>query len=151
MLESGTFLVYDGSCGFCSAAAAWIQARTEDPARVKVVAAQDLDDADLARVKLDRAEVMRAAWWIDNGEKSRGHLAVGKALAASRGPWGLVGSILLVPPVRWLAALGYSIVVRSRRLIPGFSSWAVRPADRPTSSGAPAGRPGPGNRQGSRP
>jgi len=33
--------------------------------------------------------------------------------------WGLVGRLLLVPPVSWLAAVGYSVVSRYRYLFPG--------------------------------
>jgi hypothetical protein len=102
---------------------------------------------DLPQVGLSRDQARRAAWWIPAsptlvaaagpgpqggraaGERRRGsrrpggpragHRAIGWALRACRFPWPLVGALLLVPPLSWLAALGYALVVRLRHRLPG--------------------------------
>ena len=112
-------LVYDGDCGFCSAAAAWIAAKWKMPTAPDAVPSQRLGEVDLKRLGLTADEVEKASWWVDGGRKSRGHLAVARALIAAGAGWGLIGQALLLPPVRWLAAVGYLIVSRYRCRLPG--------------------------------
>lgn len=108
-------LVFDADCGFCTASAGWIGARL--PAEIEVSGWQTLD---LASLNLTEAQVSSAAYWLDaHGRAHRGHLAVARALAATSGPWRPVGLLLLVPPIRWLAAVGYRIVARFRHRLPG--------------------------------
>ncbi|MDA8341566.1 MAG: DCC1-like thiol-disulfide oxidoreductase family protein [Actinomycetota bacterium] len=111
-------LVYDGRCGFCTRAATWIGARARG--RVVIVPSQQLDDDALDGLGLTRSDVDGAAWSIrPDGTCRRGHLAVADALRAAPGWPRVVGSAILVPPLRWLAVPGYAAVVRWRRLIPG--------------------------------
>lgn len=117
--HSDSVLVYDGDCGFCTTSATWIAARWKPPGRAELVPFQRLGDAGLARLGLTADDVTRAAWWVEDGRRSRGHLAVAHALMAAGGGWGLVGRVLLVPPLRELAAVGYRIVARYRYRLPG--------------------------------
>src|SRR5438874_12910182 len=111
-------LVYDGYCSFCSSSARWISARWHG--REQAVAWQHLSGAELERLGLPLADVRRAAWWIDpDGRRSRGHLAIARALRAAPGWPSLVGRILLVPPFRWLAAGAYPLIARWRHRLPG--------------------------------
>ena len=79
---------------------------------------QRLGDTKLERLGLTPDDVKNAAWWVENGRLSGGHLAVARALIAADGGWGIVGKVLLVPLVRWLAAVGYSVVSRYRYRLP---------------------------------
>jgi predicted DCC family thiol-disulfide oxidoreductase YuxK len=120
--DGNILLIYDGDCGFCSASAAWIQAKWRPGGAAKTVPWQRLGEAGLERLGLTARDTGRAAWWVEDGQKSDGHLAVGHALAAAGGAWGFVGKTLLVPPVRWLAAAGYPVVARYRYRLPGGTS-----------------------------
>jgi predicted DCC family thiol-disulfide oxidoreductase YuxK len=121
MLErEGALLVYDGDCAFCTASVQWISARWQAPARA--VPWQELDPSRLRALGITRDEVAAAAWWIDeSGRRSRGHLAIARALAAADGWRSICGRALLVPPLRWIAGCLYPLVVRWRHRLPGGS------------------------------
>ena len=111
-------LVYDGDCSFCSASARWVAARWRGPERA--VAWQHLSAEQLERLGLTLDEVRCAAWWVDGGgRRSRGHLAIARALRAAHGWPSVVGRVLLVPPFKWLAAGAYPVIARSRHRLPG--------------------------------
>ena len=109
-------LIYDGDCGFCTTSARWIERRL--PADVAVVSWQSLDD--LAPMGLTLDDVAAAAWWVEPPRSPLGgHLAIGAALRAVGGAWGLVGRALLAPPLRWIGAPVYRLVARYRYRLPG--------------------------------
>ncbi len=108
-------LVFDGDCAFCTSSAAWIERRL--PADVRVAPWQILD---LDELGLTEADVTTAAYWIDSdGAAHRGHLAIGRSLIAAGGAWALVGRLIVVPPVSWLAAPVYRLIARYRHRMPG--------------------------------
>ncbi len=138
VVASGTrLLIFDADCGFCTASAGWIADRL--PETVVVAGWQTLD---LEQLNLTVTEVSQAVHWIDrSGRSHRGHLAIGRALMASRGFWSAVGLLLLIPPIRWAASVGYRLVARFRHRLPGATaSCGVSGAE--TSSGAASYPPG---------
>jgi hypothetical protein len=87
---------------------------------VRAVPWQHLSDEELAALSLTREDVRAAVWWIDeNGRRSRAHVATAHALIAGSGWTAFLGRVLLVPPFRWLAAVGYPLVARFRGHLPG--------------------------------
>lgn len=112
-------LIYDGNCGVCSSWATWITKKWKEPHTAEAVPCQWLSEADLQSLGLSTDDVKRAAWWVEDGQRSRGHAAVARSLVLVGSVWGLVGRLLLVPPVSWPAAVGYSVVSRYRYLFPG--------------------------------
>jgi predicted DCC family thiol-disulfide oxidoreductase YuxK len=117
-------LVYDGDCAFCTTSARWIAARL--PANAAVQPWQALDLRDLG---LTTRDVQTAAYWVDrDGGTHRGYRAVARSLVAAGGAWGLVGRLLLVPPISWLAAIGYELVARNRGHLPGATDACKLPA-----------------------
>ncbi|HUV57918.1 MAG TPA: DCC1-like thiol-disulfide oxidoreductase family protein [Acidimicrobiales bacterium] len=115
MVEFGApVLIYDGDCDFCTRSARWAGARWAGARRPVARASQSLDDAALAAMSLTRDDVMRAAWWLEDGCAFEGHMAIAKALAAGRGPWRFAGVWLGRRPIRWLGAVAYPVVVRYR-------------------------------------
>jgi predicted DCC family thiol-disulfide oxidoreductase YuxK len=122
-------LIYDGDCGFCRAAAAWVGARWRDGGRAAPW--QELGERGLARVGLSLEEARSAAWWVDgSGRLSRGELAIAGALAATDGWPATAGRLLARPPLRWLAACIYPFVVRWRHRLPGGTPSCASPGAR---------------------
>jgi predicted DCC family thiol-disulfide oxidoreductase YuxK len=111
-------LVYDGDCSFCSSSAQWLTDRWQTPAQV--VAWQHLSEDQLQLFGLSLDDVRQAAWWIaPSGQRSRGHLAVARALRSTHGWSSVAGLLLLIAPFRWLAAAAYPLVSRWRHRLPG--------------------------------
>jgi predicted DCC family thiol-disulfide oxidoreductase YuxK len=117
-------LVYDGQCGFCVRAAQWIESKWPSSGPT-AVSWQRLGATGLERLGLDHGDVERAAWWVSGTRRQPGHLAVARSLIAARGGYGLLGRVLLVPPIRWFAALGYRVVAANRSRLPGGTVCAV--------------------------
>lgn len=114
----GPLLIYDGDCSFCTSCVRWMTARWNGPQQA--VAWQHLGPDDLERIGLSLDDVRRAAWWIDpSRSRSRGHIAIARALQAAHGWPSVVGEILLVPPFRWIAAGAYPLMARWRHRLPG--------------------------------
>ena len=108
-------LVFDGDCGFCTSSARWIEARLPSNTEVSPWQVLDLDSLGLSN-----HDVTTAAWWIDdNGQKWRGHAAIGRSLATAGGGWGLLGRTVATPPVSWIARPLYALVARYRYRLPG--------------------------------
>lgn len=109
-------LIFDGKCPFCTMTARW--ARRRLPRGARVIPYQVIDDP--AALGLTRRQLAEAAWWVDpHGGTRRGHLAVAEAFRAIGGPWGMVGDLMLIPPISWLAGLVYELVSRNRHRLPG--------------------------------
>jgi len=108
-------LVFDGDCGFCTTSARWIERRLPD-----AVSVEPWQSLDLEEIGLTRSDVVSAAWWIDDaGQTHRGHMAIGRALREASGPWGLVGLIIVAPPMSWLGRPIYWLIARYRYRLPG--------------------------------
>ena len=115
----GAILLYDGDCGGCTVAAAWIARRWRDDSRI--TPSQRWSDADLAAVGLTRADVGEQVWWIEGSRARGGARAVAAAL--SRGPRHLraIGAVMDHRAVRPLAQRAYFVVARHRHWLPGSS------------------------------
>jgi predicted DCC family thiol-disulfide oxidoreductase YuxK len=119
-------LIFDGDCSFCTSSANWIRHRLPKTARVEPWQRLDLDSFGLTE-----RDVTSAAYWVDErGRTYRGHRSIGKALTAVGGIWKAVGALILVPPISWLAALGYAIVARNRSRLPGGTPECKLPSSR---------------------
>ncbi len=118
-------LVYDGDCGFCTA---WARrAATMLDGRASVVPWQRLGDDGLAGLGLTAKEADHASWWVDGGgQRFGGAASVAKVLEASGGPRRPLGTAMGVPPVSWLAAGVYALVVRVRHRLPGATPGCRR-------------------------
>lgn len=110
-------LVYDGDCSFCTRAAMWAKKRL--PATVEVKAWQQIED--LEDLDLSPAEAASAAWWIGghHTQRLRGSRAVAEALTTMGGGWSLMGRLMSVPPLSWLALVVYRVVALNRHRLPG--------------------------------
>ncbi len=122
-------LIYDGDCGFCTQSAHWLEARLATP--ITVVPWQQIHD--LGDLGLTVDDVSTAVYWVDSyGRASRGDAAVARCLMASKGPLAIVGWLLVLPPISWLAAPAYRLVARNRHRLPGATAACAMPT-RPRS------------------
>ena len=126
--HTGTvLLVFDGDCGFCQWSARWIGKRLPPEARVESWQSLDLDELGLSQ-----SQVQAAAWWfgqcsdrsghphaINTIAPTRGHAAIGRALVAAGGVWGVAGRLALHPPTSWIARLAYTLISWNRHRLPG--------------------------------
>jgi predicted DCC family thiol-disulfide oxidoreductase YuxK len=108
-------LIYDGDCAFCT----W-SAETGRRFLSPDVELLPWQKADLGAFELDEEAVTHSVQWVSPGRPPQaGHRAVASWMIMSGLPWSLVGRLLLVPPVSWLAAGAYRLVARNRHRIPG--------------------------------
>jgi predicted DCC family thiol-disulfide oxidoreductase YuxK len=112
-------LIFDGDCGFCTSCAHWAERRFSQGEKAQ--AWQLLGDHRmLESFSLNVDDVQQAAWWVESdGTRERGHRAVGRELVAGGGVRRVAGWFVLTPPVSWLAAGVYGLVVRWRYRLPG--------------------------------
>ena len=117
-------LIYDGDCGFCTQTAMWLQGQLATP--LTVVPWQQIDD--LAALGLTERDVTTAAYWVDAyGRLGRGSVGIARALTHAKGRLAIVGWLMLVPPVKQLAAIGYPIVAHNRHRLPGATAACAMP------------------------
>jgi len=112
-------LLYDGDCGFCTTTAAWVSQRWPKHDAPRAVPWQLLSAQEVLASALSSDDLASAAWWLDGHRRDRGARAVARALIATESSWSVVGRILLVPPVSWVAPWGYRLIARFRYRLPG--------------------------------
>ncbi|MEU3861522.1 DUF393 domain-containing protein [Streptomyces sp. NPDC028722] len=116
-------LVYDGDCGFCTASLAfaqkWIKPRCE-------VVAQQRAPLDELGVTPGRA-AYEALWVAPDGTVYGGAQAVARLLSNAGGAWRVLGALLRLPPVRWIAHGVYRLVAHNRHRLPGGTAACALP------------------------
>ena len=111
-------LVYDGDCGFCVRSARWMERRLPAGART-----EPWQSLNLENLGPSRPEAQAAVWWIEgdgpNTRRYRGRAAIGRALVAAGGAWGVVGRLIIRPPLCWPARRAYALIAANRHRMPG--------------------------------
>ncbi|MFZ1062530.1 MAG: DUF393 domain-containing protein [Acidimicrobiales bacterium] len=113
-MEDRELLIYDGSCGPCLRAAAWLTAHLRDDANLDLESSQSLDDDALAKLKLNRRAVEDSLCWAGAGRTCSGSQAVTLALSRTRRPWSLLANALRAPVIAPLLARAYPLLARNR-------------------------------------
>jgi predicted DCC family thiol-disulfide oxidoreductase YuxK len=109
-------VLFDGNCGFCTAAARWGERRW--PGVVEVMAWQH---ADLELLGLDAERCATELQFVEaDGAHAGGARAIGRWLRTAGGIWKPLGWLCLIPPTSWIAACLYKLVVANRRHLPGI-------------------------------
>lgn len=131
-------LVFDGDCGFCTSAVRFAERRIRP--RCTAVAWQ-LADLDALGVTRERAE-REVLWVTPAGAVYGGAGAVAKLLLSAGGGWAVLGALLRLPPLRWVAPPVYELIADNRGRLPGGTPACALPADRRPGGGAGAGGDG---------
>lgn len=108
-------LVYDGDCAICSSSVRalerWVRRRPT------VVPWQR---TDLVALGLTPAQCEEAVQFVDvDGSVASAQFAVARTLLVGGRGWALLGRVMLLPGVRWLAGVVYRWVARNRHRLPG--------------------------------
>lgn len=108
-------LIFDGDCGFCTSAANFAADRAKIDLQIVPWQRADLEGFGLTEAAASAKVQLHVA-----GKNYAGHECFAKLLQL-RGGWlsAPLGRAMLVPPVSWLAAIGYSLVARFRHHLPG--------------------------------
>lgn len=128
-------LVYDGDCAFCTRSVRFIERRIAR--RPTIVAWQS---TDLEALGLTSEMCETAVQWVGvDAAIESGHRAVARTLIHGGKGWAVLGRVILLPGVSWLAGVVYRWIARNRHRMPGGTSECVLPqADRDGARGASA-------------
>ena len=122
---TGTFL-YDGDCAFCTRAGLFL--RRHVPTAARIVAWQA---TDLVPLGVTRQQCAAAVQWVDDNGVVAGPVAIAALLHTAAGPrglaWRVLGRLLGLRPVLWLAWPVYRLVARNRHRLPGGSAACELP------------------------
>jgi predicted DCC family thiol-disulfide oxidoreductase YuxK len=123
-------LLFDGDCAFCTNCARVLERIGPE---AEIVAWQL---TDLAALGITEQQASDAVQWVGvDGTIRSGHEAIAAVLSAAGLPWKLVGRVILLPGISWLAAKAYRLVANNRYRLPGGTP-ACAVSDR--HSGPPA-------------
>jgi predicted DCC family thiol-disulfide oxidoreductase YuxK len=122
-------LIYDGDCAFCTSCVAWLQRRWNATTPPTAVDYQSIVRDGVAYATPSREEMQRALWWLDGNGAVQGAEAVSRALRATSGLWRLVGHLINVAPISWVAPWTYRRVAKYRHHLPGASPTCRLPSD----------------------
>jgi predicted DCC family thiol-disulfide oxidoreductase YuxK len=119
-------LVFDGDCGFCTRCVALVPKSVR-----RTTTVVPYQRADLPALGLTAAQCADAVQWVgDDGSRARGHAAIGRLLQTGGVLWRVLGTLLLIPPISWLAALVYRLVAANRMRLPGGTPACALPPPR---------------------
>ena len=107
-------LIFDGDCGFCTSAARKFADLAGESAAVAPWQALDLD-----KFGLTEANCATAAYWVQDGQNYRGADAFVHGLQVCSAPWSLIGKLMGIPPIVWIARGVYPIIAKYRHKLPG--------------------------------
>lgn len=127
-------LVYDGDCGFCTTCARLLERIGPD---AEIVAWQL---TDLAELGITEEQAADAVQWVQiDGTVRSGHEAIAAVLNTAGRIWKLIGRMILLPGISWVAARIYRLVADNRYRLPGSTPACARPPVRATRSSTKSG------------
>ena len=113
--QAEAVLLFDGTCGFCTWCARWVEAR-DRAGRLLVLPNQA--PGVLQRYGFTRAQADRAALVLDRqGRRFVGAAAVNRILRALGPPWRQLATVWAWPPARRVENVGYRLVAANRPLL----------------------------------
>jgi predicted DCC family thiol-disulfide oxidoreductase YuxK len=114
-------LVFDGDCGFCTTCARFLERIGPD---AEIVAWQLTDLPGLGITEEQAADAVQ--WVAVDGTIRSGHEAIAAVLISAGRIWRVVGGMLRLPGVSWLAARAYRLTADNRYRLPGGTPACAR-------------------------
>jgi predicted DCC family thiol-disulfide oxidoreductase YuxK len=128
-------VLFDGDCGFCTAAALAGEKRWPGAADVAAWQQTDIDALGLTPSQCSRELQLIGT----DGTHAGGAAAIGRWLEAVGGLWRVLGRLAYTPPTSWMAAGFYKLVAANRSRLPGGTPscrFASRSHSSPSSTDA---------------
>lgn len=123
-------LLYDGDCAFCTWSAGLLERIGPDAE----IAAWQL--TDLAALGITEEQTAEAVQWVEvDGTVRSGHEAIASTLNTAGSIWKIIGRLILLPGIAWLAAKVYRLVADNRYRLPGSTPACARSPRVPKESG----------------
>jgi predicted DCC family thiol-disulfide oxidoreductase YuxK len=119
-------LVYDGDCGFCTSSVTFAERRIRPSCGITPWQFAELDALGVTQSRAER----ELLWITPHGTVYGGAQAVAKLLLSARGGWAVLGAVLRLPPIRWIAHGVYRIIADNRDRMPGGTAACALPADK---------------------
>ncbi|KIF75865.1 thiol-disulfide oxidoreductase [Streptomyces sp. 150FB] len=123
-MKSRPVLVYDGDCAFCTTAVHFIERRVRPRCEISPWQFADLDALGTTQ---QRAEY-ELLWVTPIGTIDGGAQAVARLLLSAGRGWAVLGALLSLPPLRWVAHGVYRLVANNRERMPGGTPACALPA-----------------------
>jgi predicted DCC family thiol-disulfide oxidoreductase YuxK len=114
MHDDEPLVVFDGTCGFCRAAVAYLQRRLALAGDCRPWQGLDLDSMGLTET-----DTRQSMWYVSTSRRESGPMAFAAWFATGNRTARLFGRFLSLPGVRHLAQAVYWLVARNRHRIPG--------------------------------
>jgi predicted DCC family thiol-disulfide oxidoreductase YuxK len=114
-------LVYDGDCAFCTTCARVLERIGPD---AEIVAWQL---TDLAELGISEEQAVDAVQWVQiDGTVRSGHEAIAAVLNTAGRIWRIIGHMVLLPGISWMAAKVYRLIADNRYRLPGGTPACAR-------------------------
>src|SRR4051812_29562034 len=122
-MRTRSVLVYDGDCAFCTSSVSFAERCLAPRCETTPWQFADLDSLGITR---QRAEY-ELLWVTPSGVVRGGTQAVAKLLLSAGGGWRVLGALLTLPPLRWVAHGVYRFVANNRERMPGGTPACALP------------------------
>lgn len=124
MYRERPVLLFDGDCAFCS--------RTAEVIRHSIPTSGTVEPwqfADLPALGTTQAQAEHEVVWVGrDGSVHGGAQAIAHLLIDAGRWWAVLGWALRVPPIRWIAYVGYRLVAINRHRLPGGTPACALPS-----------------------
>jgi predicted DCC family thiol-disulfide oxidoreductase YuxK len=114
-------LVYDGDCAFCTSCARLLE-RLEPDADIVPWQLTDLTELEITEQQAAAA----VQWVATDGSVRSGHEAIAALLITAGRIWKLLGRMILLPGISWIAEQVYRLVANNRYRLPGGTPACAR-------------------------
>ncbi|MGW0560155.1 thiol-disulfide oxidoreductase DCC family protein [Streptomyces sp. NPDC003016] len=119
-------LVYDGDCAFCTTSVNFAERLLRPRCEITPWQFADLDSLGVTRQRA----AYEVLWVTPAGAVHGGAQGVAKLLLNAGRGWAVLGALLTLPPLRWLAHGVYRLVANNRERMPGGTPACALPAHR---------------------
>jgi predicted DCC family thiol-disulfide oxidoreductase YuxK len=110
-------LLFDGDCGFCTAAAGRLSRWSRGD-----LAVEPWQRTDIAALGITPEQCAQAVWFVEGDHRSSGGAAIADALGHCRQPWRAIGAVIGWRALAWLTEGAYRVVAANRHRLPGSTT-----------------------------